>query len=207
MKYLKVTLEGWTASFRKPEMISGKQLTLPVPPLSTVYGLLGAAKGEIVTPADTNLGYVFEYEAKTLDKELIYEIKGLKGNKSNVVLKEFLYHPKMYLYLDNLEFKEYLENPRYTLRLGRSEDLVQILKVETVELEERNNISLGKTLLPLSVEEADGEICSFASYTVNDHGTQYCGVKPYIVAEEYFNYSGTCLYDQTLDKGIWIHEA
>ena len=63
MKFLRILIEGWTASFRYPTFISGFQPTLPVPPLSTIYGLLSAAKGDLVTPIDTSVGFVFESEA------------------------------------------------------------------------------------------------------------------------------------------------
>lgn len=91
MKFLRVLIEGWTASFRYPTFISGFQPTLPVPPLSTIYGLLSAVKGDLVTPEDTDVGFVFDFEAKSVDLETIYELKGLKGNKSNVTKREFVY--------------------------------------------------------------------------------------------------------------------
>ena len=107
MKFLRILIEGWTASFRYPTFISGFQPTLPAPPLSTIYGLLSAVKGELVTPEDTNVGFVFFFFSKSVDLETIYELKGLTGNKSNVAKREFLFNPRLYLYLDNLEFKQY----------------------------------------------------------------------------------------------------
>ena len=85
MKYLRVLIESWTASFRYPAFVSGFQPTLPVPPLSTIYGLLSSVKGEIVKPDDVTVGYIFDYEAKSVDLEQIYEIKALTGNKSNII--------------------------------------------------------------------------------------------------------------------------
>ena len=102
MKFLRIKIEGWTASFRYPIFISGFQPTLPVPPLSTIYGILSAAKGDLVSPKDTNLAFVFTSEAKSIDIETIYELKGMKGNKTNILKREFLYNPKLYLYLEHL---------------------------------------------------------------------------------------------------------
>ena len=45
MQLLRVGLSGWTASFRYPAFISGFQPTLPVPPLSTIYGILVGREG------------------------------------------------------------------------------------------------------------------------------------------------------------------
>ena len=41
----RVRLSSWTCSFRYPNLISGFQPTLHVPPVSTVLGLLNAAAG------------------------------------------------------------------------------------------------------------------------------------------------------------------
>lgn len=148
MKCLRIIIEGWTASFRYPTFISGFQPTLPVPPLSTIYGLLSAVKGEFVTPKDVNVGFVFDSEAKNVDLEFIYEIKGLKGNKSNVVKREFLFNPKLYLYLDNLEFKKFFERPHYPLLLGRSSDLAYVSEIKEIDMGKKSDINLGKTILP-----------------------------------------------------------
>ena len=78
MKVLRIKVEGWTASFRYPGFISGFQPTLPVPPVSTIYGLISAARGEFTVPEDVSTGYVFDFESKEVDIETIYELrKGL----------------------------------------------------------------------------------------------------------------------------------
>ena len=90
MKFLRVIINGWTASFRFPSFISGFQPTLSVPPLSTIYGLLSAVKGELVTPNDVHVGFIFEYDSKAVDLETIYELKALK--EINLILpKENFY--------------------------------------------------------------------------------------------------------------------
>ena len=71
MKYLRILIEGWTASFRYPAFISGFQPTLPVPPLSTIYGLLSAAKGELVTPDETNVGLAKQDDERTIKSRII----------------------------------------------------------------------------------------------------------------------------------------
>jgi CRISPR-associated protein Cas5t len=97
MKVLRIKIDGWTASFRYPGFISGFQPTLPVPPISTIYGLISAARGELTVPEDVSIGYVFDFESKTVDLETIYELSPGLSAKSNVVRREFLYNPELYL--------------------------------------------------------------------------------------------------------------
>lgn len=205
MKFLRVKINGWTASFRYPTFISGFQPTLPVPPLSTIYGLLSAVKGENITPNDTNVGFVFESEGKTTDLETIYELKGLKDNKTNVIKREILYNPKLYLYLDNLEFKKYFEKPEYPVLLGRSSDLACISEIKEVNLEKKSDVKLGKTILPFNVKEAFGVIQSLPTHFSEEIPRKANGTQPWILMNNFFEYSDEIYYDNELKWGIWIH--
>ena len=205
MKCLRIIIEGWTASFRYPTFISGFQPTLPVPPLSTIYGLLSAVKGEFVTPKDVNVGFVFDSEAKNVDLEFIYEIKGLKGNKSNVVKREFLFNPKLYLYLDNLEFKKFFERPHYPLLLGRSSDLAYVSEIKEIDMGKKSDINLGKTILPFGTEGAFGVIQALPTHFSEDIPRKAIGTKPYILMNQLYKYSGECFFDEELNWGIWMH--
>ena len=206
MKYLRILIEGWTASFRYPAFISGFQPTLPVPPLSTIYGLLSAAKGELVTPDETNVGFVFDYDAKAVDLETIYELKGLKGNKSNVAKREFLFNPSLYLYTDDLEFKKYFKNPAYPILLGRSSDLAIINEIKEIEMEKKNNVKLGKTILPFGIEGAFGIIQALPTHFSDSIPRKAIGTKPYLLMNQFFDYSGDCYFDSELNWGVWIHK-
>lgn len=206
MKYLRILIEGWTASFRYPAFISGFQPTLPVPPLSTIYGLLSAVKGELVTPDETNVGFVFDYDAKAVDLETIYELKGLKGNKSNVAKREFLFNPSLYLYTDDLEFKKYFKNPAYPILLGRSSDLAIISEIKEIEMEKKNNVKLGKTILPFGIEGAFGIIQALPTHFSDSIPRKAIGTKPYLLMNQFFDYSGDCYFDSELNWGVWIHK-
>lgn len=206
MKYLRILIEGWTASFRYPAFISGFQPTLPVPPLSTIYGLLSAAKEELVTPDETNVGFVFDYDAKAVDLETIYELKGLKGNKSNVAKREFLFNPSLYLYTDDLEFKKYFKNPAYPILLGRSSDLAIISEIKEIEMEKKNNVKLGKTILPFGIEGAFGIIQALPTHFSDSIPRKAIGTKPYLLMNQFFDYSGDCYFDSELNWGVWIHK-
>ena len=206
MNVLRVLIEGWTASFRYPAFISGFQPTLPVPPLSTVYGLLSAVKGELIFPKNVKVGFIFESEAKTVDLETIYELKGLTGNKSNVTKREFLFNPKLYLYLDDVEFKKYFKKPKFPILLGRSSDVAMIKEIVEIELEKKSEVNLGKTILPFGVDGAFGTIQSLPTHFSETIPRKSVGTKPFILMDNFFNYNGECYYDSELDWGVWIHE-
>lgn len=206
MKFLRILIEGWTASFRYPNLITSVQPTLPVPPLSTIYGLLSAIKGEYVTMNDTNVGFVFESSSKSFDLEKIYQLKGLKNNKPNIIKRQFLFNPRLYLYLDNLDFKEFFERPNYPILLGRSSDLAFIHEIKEIDINKKSNIRLGKTILPFETKGAFGIIQALPTHFSEDIPRKVIGTKPFILMDQFFDYSGECYYDEELDWGVWIHD-
>ena len=206
MKFLRIIINGWTASFRFPSFISGFQPTLPVPPLSTIYGLLSAVKGKLVTPNDVSVGFIFEYDSKAVDLETIYELKALKGNKSNITKREFLFNPKLYLYLDNLDYKEYFNHPAYPILLGRSSDLAMVSEIKEVNLELKSNVNLGKTILPFDTEGAFGTIQALPTHFTDSIPRKTIGTKPFILMNQFFNYSEECYFDTEYEWGVWIHK-
>jgi len=140
IELLKIEISAWTASFRQPLFISGVQLTYPIPPPSTIYGLLSAAKGDIVEQNDVEFGYIFKYRAKTLDLERIYEFDTKGNHKTNIHRREFLFDTSLQLYLSPIEFQKYFKKPFYPLLLGRSTDLAF---VRTIKIVEAKNIKKG----------------------------------------------------------------
>jgi CRISPR-associated protein Cas5t len=82
MKAYRVELNGWTASFRYPQLVSGTQPTLPLPPPSTIYGLVSAAVGQWVDPRDCRLAYVFQHAGKARDLETIYQFSNSASAKA-----------------------------------------------------------------------------------------------------------------------------
>lgn len=204
MKFLRVLIEGWTASFRYPIFVSGFQPTLPVPPLSTIYGLLSSIKGDSVKPEDVNVGYIFSYDSKAVDLEQIYEIKGLKDNKTNVIKREFLINPQLYLYINDTSFKKYFKSPYYHVLLGRSGDLAMIKSIDEVELNKKKKVQLGKTILPFGTKGAYGILQALPISFSDTIPRQTLETKPFILMDEYFDYEDECYYDEELDKGIWI---
>lgn len=207
MECIRIILSGWTASFRYPALISGFQPTLPIPPLSTIYGLLSAAKGESVKPQDVDIGYVFINEAKSIDVETIYELdKNLKA-KSNVIKREILYQPKLYLYIRDLSVGNFFKRPKYQLLLGRSSDLCMVEEISKVKLEKvKRDIQVGNTILPFPMEGISGVVQALPTHFTEDIPRKAQGTKIFCIVNGMHSYSGSeFLYDNDFDWGVYIH--
>jgi CRISPR-associated protein Cas5t len=217
MRVARIYIRGWTASFRYPAFISGFQPTLPVPPLSTIYGLLSAARGEIVTPADTKVGYVFQSHGIAIDLEAIYELHDtpLRAN-TNVVKRQVLCEPELFLYVSDLDFAEYFRSPHYPLLLGRSTELAMVVKSEPFELGERNNVRVGGSIFPFSVTNGvTGILQSLPTHFTNEIPRRAVGTQPFCLVETDFsgktknkrpiNYKQPLLYDAEHDWGVYMH--
>lgn len=132
MQVIHAIIRSETASFRVPYLMR-PQLTLSVPPVSTVLGLLRNAAGRwIDTDEISFLAYRFEYAERGVDVEKIYKTKVIEKG-TDIVSREFLYDTTLHLYI-NTEFEYILRNPAGVLTLGRSQDLATVELVETVEL-------------------------------------------------------------------------
>src|SRR5690606_40264370 len=114
---LKVELTAYTGSFRVPGLVA-YQLSLPLPPLSTVFGLLAAAAGEWVPPSRLEwVGYRCDYEARGKDLEAIitFERKGprdvARAVQRNVVWREFLVNQRQ-IGRASCRAQGYLRRPR-----------------------------------------------------------------------------------------------
>lgn len=153
MKAYKIQLTSWTASFRYPNLISGYQPSLPVPPLATVYGLVSAAAGDYVDAGDIALGYVFRSASQTIELETIYQFSSKSTRlvtKSNVIRRQILFDTSLWLYVTNAEVAESFLSPHFQLLLGRSNDLATVDAVEEIELEPRTELSgLKGTVVPM----------------------------------------------------------
>lgn len=152
----RIELTSWTAGFRYPNMISGFQPSLRVPPISTIMGLLSAACGWPVSPEDVGFGYAFSYRAAAVDLETLYQFENSsKGKptlwaKSNIVRREFLVDTTLWLYVDDADLAHAFDQPYFPLLLGRSGDLAQAVRVEKIELQEVQQLDLGGTLVPFA---------------------------------------------------------
>lgn len=157
---IRVILTAYTASFRVPSFV-GHQLTLPVPPLSTIYGLLSAAAGRWILPTEVEwLAYRCEYEGKALDLEAIYQFDRADEKavpipkpypKTRTILqREFLVMPRLTLYLPP-EWEAAFRKPRYPLLLGRTQDVAGVESITPVTLEPVDKGEVSGVLLPLEL--------------------------------------------------------
>jgi CRISPR-associated protein Cas5t len=142
MKVFKIDITAWTSSFKYPNLISGFQPTLEVPPLSTVLGIINAASGKYLKYNRFKIGYYFEFGAKQVDLETIYQIEAHENGypknatKSNVINREILYNNHLIIYVLEKEIADYFKLPVYPVLLGRSSDLATVNSITETELRE-----------------------------------------------------------------------
>ncbi len=206
MKVIRVHITGWVSSFRNPLFISGFQPTLPMPPLSAIYGIITAAQGEWVTPYDVSLGFVFHSSGKAVDLETVYESSGKLEAKSNINRREFLIDPELYLYTPEMWLKEAFERPCYPLLLGRSSDLATVKSITEIELENRSETVYRDTLLPFPDEQLYGQVQALPTHFTAEIPRRPCGTRAYCLITEKINYRGDVLHDSEMDWGVYLHE-
>jgi CRISPR-associated protein Cas5t len=204
MRFLRVRVDSWISSFRYPKFQHGYQPTLPIPPPSTVLGLISAARGEIVSPKDISFGYLFFSSSRGTDLEKIYEL-GKNKTKTNVLKREFLFNCTLYLYLDQCEFYDYFRSPYYQLLLGRSTDLAEVSNSKIVDLEKRAHVQLGHTIMPLN-SGAAGIVQPLPISFTQTIPREIEIMRPFILVGEFFEYKDQCYYDAEMEWGIWIYE-
>ena len=228
MKALRVHITGWVSSFRNPLFISGFQPTLPLPPLSALYGLLTAAKGDWVTPHDAAIGFVFQSNGKGIDLETVYEFEetlgpGAKINKRqsglgssrilyamrmnpNIKQREFLVEPQLYLYTPEMWLKAAFERPRYPLLMGRSSDLATVKSIDEVELENKAETTYQNTLLPFPDSQLHGKMLTLPTHFSAEIPRRPCGTRAYHLVTERIKYRGDVWHDTEKNWGVYLHE-
>ena len=205
MKVLRIHITGWVSSFRNPLFISGFQPTLPLPPLSTLYGLLTAAKGTWVTPHDAAIGFVFKSKGRSVDLETVYEFGGKLDAKSNVNRREFLVQPELYLYTPDMWLKDALERPHYPLLLGRSSDLATVKSIDKVVLERKSETTYQNTMLPFPDDQLHGQVQALPTHFTAEIPRQQCGTRAYCLITEKIIYEGDVLHDTDKNWGVYLH--
>ncbi len=232
MKVIRVHITGWVSSFRNPLFISGFQPTLPLPPLSALYGLLTAAKGDWVTPHDTAIGFVFQTNGEGVDLETVYEFEQTLSPRSkinkqqsnlgvpkvlysmlmnpNIKKREFLVNPQLYLYSPEMWVKEAFERPHYPLLLGRSSDLATVKSIDEIELESRSETIYRDTILPFPDSQLHGRMRALPTHFTAEIPRRPCGTRAYYLVTEAkgIKYQGDVLHDPDPDKnwGVYLHE-
>jgi CRISPR-associated protein Cas5t len=209
---------SWTASFRYPNLISGIQPTLEVPPLSTILGLINAAAGRYLEHKKLTIGYYFEFQNKAIDLETIYMIDSNNGKstnyaKSNVIKREFLFDTFLRLYLIDPTIIDYLKTPVYQLVLGRMNDLatVEINSIIKKDLEAINGADkIRGQIIPLRNNYLPGVIQALPKYFSNSIPRYNIGTEAYSVISHKLNMQSNLTGYRDKIKGkevdIYMHE-
>lgn len=161
MYCVEISLFAPTASFRIPEYHTFQQ-TLLLPPVTTIWGILGAAAGfdyesiqKYVKNNDIKVGVTGKSQGRFKD---LWKYRKIKDKKviSAVLTREFLYELSFNLYFSCTSkdviksIREWFLNPVYAITAGNSDDLAKILSVGEIlevniqELDEfENTVLLG----------------------------------------------------------------
>lgn len=190
MEIFAIDITSWTASFRYPRLISGPQLSVDVPPLSTVLGLINAAAGRYIDFKKFKIGYYFSYGGKGTDIETIYLREVNKNGKvtnntfTNAVKREFLFDTFLRIYTQEVSVAAYFEEPYYPLLLGRSSDLATVGNIKHKKLEKI--IGADKVrgqIIPHLGNMLPGTVQALPKYFTDTIPKQYLGFEPYSVLD------------------------
>lgn len=193
MELYAIDIRSWTASFRYPNLISGIQPTLEVPPLSTILGLINAAAGYYINHKEISIGYYFEYQGKEMDLETIYMIDTNKGRpnnmaKSNIIKREFLFENLLRIYTIDEAIVNYLKYPVYPLVLGRMNDLasVDVPGIQKKDLQEiKNADKIRGQIIPFTNNHLPGVIQALPKYFSDTIPRQNIGTESYSILNHY----------------------
>jgi len=177
MKGLRVRFGGLTASYPYPFLRSGTALSMPLPPYSSIFGMLSACAGRDIRP-DGKLKIGFEFtcgERSTIDLERTDRLKTdpktgrLRRNpEQGIAKREFLLNPCLDVYISDVQLKSIFEEPIATPRFGRSQDLAWIVHVTEVELEPVSAGSVSSTLVPYQGQPLGQVLPPLVDYYIND---------------------------------------
>jgi CRISPR-associated protein Cas5t len=218
MEVFKIDIESWTASFRYPNLISGVQPTLEVPPISTVLGLINAAAGQYLNHKDLTLAYYFEYESEGEDLETIYQISAKDGKptnnaKSNIIYRRFLFNNFLRIYTTDEQIVHYFSQPYFQLLLGRMNDLATVSDISkrvTLDRIEYSTKIRGQ-IIPFRYH-LPGQIQALPKYFTDDFPRKNLGTEPYSIISHKSNEIETDLvtYRDVLPGGkkvdVYFHE-
>ncbi len=166
MEVLSLKVKALSTSFRRP-MDHNYHRTFPLPPPTTIYGLIGAAIGisdremwkkESVLK-DINISVLSTNKAGfAKDMWSIKKIKSNKISETSPYFRELLFYPEFTLIFGgNEEILSILENafsdPVYALTLGREDELIRIDDMERVYLEKGEPLFSG-TILPIDLRKS-----------------------------------------------------
>lgn len=183
MRVLKVVAEGATTSFRYPHFMQGVQPTFEMPPPATIYGHICSTLGEWFDPEGVEFAYHFTYQAEFDDVEHVHVVavssgtlpemrlpKALEG-AVNPFKRAMLFRPRLVLYLNRPEWEAAFRSPRYSVVLGRSQDLFTYSDIQVVDLIPEKQAYFEHTLAPyqLALKGAPGYVVLMPRFLDYNH--------------------------------------
>lgn len=176
MQVVRLIARGLLNSFRDPTAHK-YQRTLPLPPVTTVRGLLAAAMDLPPEQADelpievavarlrqeTEL-FPSDQPGRAIDLWKYRKYKGGEFETSSILQRELLYRHDFEIYyrptgneLTGTTIAQVLSDPAWALALGREDELIRIGSVEIVELREAEVQEFRDMLVPADMRR-DGQL-------------------------------------------------
>jgi CRISPR-associated protein Cas5 subtype I-B len=148
---LKISIKGYTGSFRNPNSMKYQE-TLPFPPPTTIVGILGAASGYDFMKAQktfSDLSFGIKVEkcfGQAVDLWAIRKFDRGRPTRKAIVKREMLVYPEFTLFVKAEEkilqkIQNALNHPVYPLSLGRDDELITSLYSKIIDAE---NVEQGK---------------------------------------------------------------
>ncbi|QTA93740.1 type I-B CRISPR-associated protein Cas5b [Desulfonema magnum] len=214
MKAFRIHITSWTASFRYPNLISGYQPSLVVPPLSTVFGLFSAAAGEYVSPEDIATGYVFRFASQAIDIETIYQFNNKSARlstKSNIIRRQILFDNELWIYVTESRIAEAFAHPHFQMVLGRSGDLACVNRIDEIDLKPVQELArLRGTIVPMGKTPLSAPIHALPIGFTNEIPRRNIGTFPYFLLEYKFRQSRVIpesgFLDEESDHEVFWHD-
>lgn len=149
-----------TASFRIPESHTFQQ-TLPLPPITTLTGLMGAAIGvsfeeamEIREEKGILFGVIGSSKGEMRDLWKYNKVKSGESLK-DVLIREYLTDFSLFIAVGSNDkvilskIKDVFYCPHYALTVGNSDDLLKVCRISDImEAEEKESLDFKNTVLP-----------------------------------------------------------
>lgn len=176
MRAFHAHIRGFSASIRVPFLVSGTQLSCPLPLYSTILGFLGCCAGREVRPDEVRIGFEYSFESETLDPVERLNRLGINSKTGRleqvkdkgVGQRSFHVNPVLNLYAVGQDVGKWLKKPIGIPCLGRSQDVVWINEVLEIDLNPVDSGNVRGTWLPFSPKGPSGRIMRFVEYYTNN---------------------------------------
>lgn len=151
----KVTLTAAMASFRNP-LYAAAAATYPVPPPSTVKGIIAAASNDLELASSCQFAYTFTSQGTGTDLETShaawinnsnagYTLSASADKGVSAKERDFLCFPTLNIYLTR-NMEKFFKQPTWPLTIGRSQD-VALVEMKNISLQPGKGVQ-GNAIVP-----------------------------------------------------------